>query len=118
MNRANQDTVNNNLITEAHMNYYYRFTEDIQGDVERGTSILTNHNNMIVDGLCAFVGKETVEDTKKSAEFMGKITGTEPGAKYAILKGSIMPGKRGSMGVVIKVHEIIEECVFEGSYQK
>lgn len=40
--------------------YFIRFTETIDADLERNTSILTNHNDEIVHGLCAFYGANTI----------------------------------------------------------
>jgi hypothetical protein len=81
------------------MNYFIRFSDTIEADIERGTSILTNHNNLIVDGLCAFYGGETIESAHDKAAFWKRITSAEE--SYHILTGRETNGKKGSIGTVI-----------------
>jgi hypothetical protein len=82
------------------MNYFIRFSESIEVDIERMTSILTNHDNLIIDGLCAFYGGETIEEAHKKANFWGKHT-ADNGDTYCILTGRETNGKKGTLGTVI-----------------
>lgn len=90
------------------MNYFIRFSETIENDIERGTSILTNHDNLIIDGLCAFYGGETIEAAHSKAAFWGKHT-ADNGDTYSILIGRETNGKRGSLGTVIVNAELISK---------
>lgn len=86
--------------------YYIRFTETIEDDIKRNTSILTNHDNLVVDGLCAFFGGNDIESTIKKARMLGKYV-CDPGDTFAILKGVETNGKTGTLGTVITDIELI-----------
>ena len=62
---------------ETKEKYYLRFTETIEEDIERGTSILTNHNNEIADGLCAFGPFESIEKLESCAKMWFKFSPEE-----------------------------------------
>jgi hypothetical protein len=88
------------------MSFYIRFTETIKEDIERNTSILTNHDDLIVEGLCVFFGENDIEKTIKKAHLYGKSVANN-GDSYAILKGKETNGKKGSLGTVITNVELV-----------
>ena len=88
------------------MEYYIRFTETILTDIERNTSILTNHEDLIVDGLCVFYGESTIEKTIKKAHMYARRVADE-GDSFSILTGRETNGKTGTLGTVITEIELV-----------
>lgn len=88
------------------MKYFIRFTETIQEDIKRNTSILTNHDNLVVDGLCVFYGEDSIEATIKKAHLYGKSV-ADDGDSFSILKGKETNGETGTLGTVITDIELI-----------
>lgn len=86
---------------------YIRFTETIEADIKRGTSILTESDNEVVDGLCAFPGKDTLLDSIAKAVRLGKIV-ANPGDTFVIVYGrQNINAKKGTLGVIITDIEVI-----------
>ena len=87
--------------------YFIRFTETIEEDIKRNTSILTNHDNLIVEGLCAFFGEDTIEKTHERAQNFGKLT-ANAGDTYVIVEANeVWNSKTGTLGTVIENCKII-----------
>jgi hypothetical protein len=92
---------------------YIRFTETIEADIERGTSILTESDNEIVDGLCAFPGKDTIEATIKKAKRLGKSV-ANPGDTFVIVMAKHnINANPGTLGVIITDLEIVEKGIVD-----
>lgn len=90
------------------MALFIRFTENIRKDIEVGTSILTNHDNMIVDGLCAFGPYKSREEAQKCVNFWQKMYPAEH-EHYALVKADeVLFSKKGSLGTIIRNIEVIE----------
>ena len=89
-------------LNETAMTYFIRFTETIEADIKRNTSILTNHNNEVVEGLCAFFGDSTIEESHAKAKRLGKSV-AEVGDSYAIVEANeVWDSKKGTLGTVIE----------------
>ena len=85
---------------------FIRFTNSIEADIERGTSILTESDNEVTDGLCAFYGGNTIEETHAKAQKLGKIVANS-GDEYVIVRSIVnIHAKKGTMGTVIWADEI------------
>lgn len=90
--------------------FFVRFTKHIKTDIRRGTSINTNTGE-VIKGLCAFPGKDSIEDTLAKAHRIGRFV-AEPGDTFYVLKAyQDINEKSGSLGVVIMTDgiEIIEK---------
>lgn len=91
------------------MALFIRFTENIEADIEVGTSILTNHNNEIAEGLCAFGPFKSKEDAMKCVSFWQKYY-PEENEHYALVEADeVLFCKRGSLGKIIKNVKLIEK---------
>ena len=91
------------------MALFIRFTETIENDIEIGTSILTNHNNEVAEGLCAFGPFENKEKAIKCVNFWQKFYPDE-NEHYSLLEADeVLFCKKGSLGTIIKNISIIEK---------
>ena len=93
------------------MRYFIRFTDNIQQDIERGTSIITVDKNgkdasEIVNGLCAFGYYKTIEDCHNEAIKKGKIFENFGANHYAIIRG-YRSEIEGSIGCVVEEPELL-----------
>lgn len=97
--------------------YYIRFTEDIYGDIERGTSYDFRDGSEL-GGLCAWNisdtnlspyadDEEIIESAKKTAKMIAENTyaGYSSDSTYAVLRGTYCGS--GNDGVLIKDVELI-----------
>ena len=69
------------------MKLFIRFTEDIQKDIEIGTSILTNENNAVAEGLCAFGPFENEAEAMRCVAFWQKYYPAEH-EHYALIEAT------------------------------
>jgi|SRR5690554_6806812 len=80
---------------------FIRFSDNIERDLEIGTSIITTDDNRIANGLCVFFGGNDIESTHKRAKIFGKYT-ADKGDKYYILRGRENTfEKSGSLGTLM-----------------
>jgi len=96
------------MTTEAL--YFVRLTSTIEEDIERGTSMLTNHDNLIVDGLCAFGPVKSIEEANILASKLHKWYSED--SEYAIITGLVSFGKKGSVGTVCSSPKLISKHTF------
>ncbi len=92
---------------------FIRFSNNIERDLEIGTSIITTDNDRVANGLCVFYGGKDVESTHKKAEMFGKYTADKED-KYYILRGRENTlEKAGSLGTLMFSDnvEILDEGV-------
>jgi hypothetical protein len=86
--------------------YFIRFSDTIEKDIERNTSILTTTEQgyktggEIVEGLCAFGEYDDIEYCHKKAQILQSIIHFEV-ENYSILYGRRSLGKSGSLGCVV-----------------
>jgi hypothetical protein len=93
------------------MRYFIRFTDTIEQDIERGTSIITCDRNgididpMIVSGLCAFGYYDSIEQCLEEAPKKAKWFdfGTKT---FAILLG-YRSDVEGSIGCVVEEPRLV-----------
>jgi hypothetical protein len=87
------------------MIFFIRFTSSIENDIERGTSWNTGTDE-VIDGLCAFYGMNTLEETIKRAKVLSGVVGNE--GEFAVIVKAVenVNAKKGSLGVVIKAESI------------
>ena len=90
--------------------YFVRLTSTIEEDIERGTSILTNHNNLIVDALCAFGPVSSIEEAHILAAKLHKWYPEDE--EYAIITGNVSFGKKGTVGTVCANPQFISKHSF------
>lgn len=93
------------------MRYFIRFTDTIESDIERGTSIITVDNNgqdsnEIVNGLCAFGYYNSIEECHAEAAKKIKVFGSFNAAFYAIVKG-YRSDIEGSIGCIVEEPELV-----------
>ena len=91
------------------MTLFVRLTSTIEEDIERGTSILTNHNNLVVDGLCAFGPVSSVEEAYVLASKLHKFYDD---AEYAIISGNVSFCKKGTVGTVCSSPVLVSKHSF------
>lgn len=90
------------------MALFIRFTENIENDIKIGTSILTNENNEIADGLCAFGPFKNEEEAMKCVSFWQKYYPIEH-EHYALIEATeIKFCKKGSLGTIVNNISIIK----------
>ena len=92
--------------------YFIRFTDTINEDIKRGTSVITVNSEgvetspVVVEGLCVFGGYSTIGKAQQKANFLQKIIGFEVGS-YSILTGLKDSEITGSLGTVIKNIQLV-----------
>ena len=90
------------------MALFIRFTENINKDIEIGTSVLTNHDNEIAEGLCAFGPFKNEEEANKCVSFWQKFY-PEEHQHYALVEATeILFCKKGSLGTIINNINVIK----------
>lgn len=91
------------------MSLFIRFTENIKEDIERGTSILTNENDEIANGLCAFGPFKSEGDAKKCVDFWQKYYPAEH-EHYALIEADeVKFCKKGTLGTIVTNVIVINE---------
>lgn len=90
--------------------YFVRLTSTIEEDIERGTSVLTSHNNMVADGLCAFGPTKSINEAHELASKLHKWWPDD--SEYAIITGYESFGKKGSVGTVCSSPILISKHIF------
>ena len=80
---------------------FIRFTENIEKDLEIGTSIITTDNDRVANGLCVFYGGDTVEESIKKAQMFASVV-CETGDGFVIVSGfENRMEKAGSLGTLM-----------------
>lgn len=94
-------------------NYYLRFTEDAEEDLNRGTSLFKTGSMseaIVIEGLCGFkvdlVGLSKSQIEKMIANYAANFSYYSEGRKAVIFEGETIGNNRNSEGVIFKPYRI------------